>query len=61
MKQPEANISPVINARTFLPVIVVVILQIYTIEQKQAKCYAKISGSSAATKCDVMLYLCFTE
>ena len=60
LKQLEANISPVINVETFLPVIDVLILRISTIEQnivfKAGKGYIKISGSSAA-KNDVKLQL----
>ena len=45
--------------QTFLPVIVVVILRIHTIEQNMAfeavESYTKISGSSAATKIGVKL------
>ena len=62
--QTKANSSHVINVKTALPVIVVVILQIITVKQnitlKQLKGYTKMNGSSAATKCGVNLHSSFT-
>ena len=52
--------SRVIKLKTFLPVIIVVILWIRSFKQnivflKQLKCKFKISGSSAATKFGVKI------
>ena len=60
LNQTKANSSNVINVKTALPVIVVVILQIITVKQniafKQLKGYTKNNGRSAATQFGVSLH-----
>ena len=54
-KHIDANVYPVINIKTFLPVIALAVLRINKIDQnivlkKQLKCYTQFSGSSSAKK-----------
>ena len=61
--QLTANISPVVNVKIFLPVIVGGILRINIIKQdivfKASESYIKFSGSSAVIKVGVFFVLFF--